>query len=98
MSQQHRDGLRRLHRWQDGACYWCGRHTYLSNATSPQAATRDHVIPKSLGGPGSMDNIVLACRACNGSSGQATDWVPFKALPQWAGLVPPAQTARLVVD
>lgn len=31
--------------------------------------SRDHLIPKSLGGKGTYENIRLACRACNQGRG-----------------------------
>ncbi|MFT4217291.1 MAG: HNH endonuclease [Micropruina sp.] len=42
---------------RDGhACAYCGR----------PASTRDHVIPRSRGGPTSWLNLVAACAECNG--------------------------------
>jgi 5-methylcytosine-specific restriction endonuclease McrA len=35
----------------------------------PDLATLDHVVPKSIGGPLSRDNLVLACSACNNARG-----------------------------
>lgn len=40
-------------------CQYCG--TRISMTTG----TRDHVIPRSRGGPDTMLNVVTACRACN---------------------------------
>ena len=40
-------------------CQYCG--TRISMTTG----TRDHVIPRSRGGPDTMQNVVTACRACN---------------------------------
>ncbi len=42
---------------RDGhACAYCGR----------EASTRDHIVPRSRGGPTSWLNLVAACAACNG--------------------------------
>lgn len=42
---------------RDGAvCQYCGR----------PAENVDHVIPRSKGGPHTWDNVVAACRRCNG--------------------------------
>ncbi|HEY6839074.1 MAG TPA: HNH endonuclease, partial [Geobacteraceae bacterium] len=37
-------------------CQYCGR----------AAENVDHVVPRSRGGPHSWDNVVAACRRCNG--------------------------------
>ena len=36
---------------------------------TPDAASVDHIIPKSEGGRNTIDNIVVACRQCNSSRG-----------------------------
>ena len=41
-------------------CEFCG---------SDQDLSFDHIIPHSRGGPDSAENLVLACRHCNGSKG-----------------------------
>lgn len=41
-------------------CCYCGSGITLS---------LDHLLPKSLGGPGSGDNLVWCCRSCNSSKG-----------------------------
>lgn len=50
----------------DGRCQYCGVSLVLAEAT------RDHVLPRSQGGVTSWENIVLACRACNGRKGGRT--------------------------
>jgi 5-methylcytosine-specific restriction endonuclease McrA len=45
-----RDGFR---------CQYCGVKISLTNGT------RDHVIPRSRGGPDTLANVVTACRPCN---------------------------------
>ena len=49
----------------------------------------DHLIPRSRGGPSSSDNMVWACRACNGSRGD-------KGIFQWLGLKQKDHLHRLV--
>jgi 5-methylcytosine-specific restriction endonuclease McrA len=45
---------------RDGfACQYCGIRVSMATGT------RDHVIPRSRGGPDTMLNVVTACRACN---------------------------------
>lgn len=74
-----RDGL---------ACRYCGvpvfRRPPKSCARYPQcleALTRDHVIPKSLGGEKVVDNIVIACRRCNDDKGDAPARGVWSLLP-----------------
>lgn len=43
------------------SCFWCGnRETRL---------TRDHIIPKAIGGLDGFENIVWACEKCNNERG-----------------------------
>jgi 5-methylcytosine-specific restriction endonuclease McrA len=52
---------------RDGfACQYCG--TRLSMNTG----TRDHVLPRSRGGPDTLANVVAACRSCNGRKDDRT--------------------------
>jgi 5-methylcytosine-specific restriction endonuclease McrA len=46
-----------------GCCLRCGETENLS---------RDHVIPLSLGGPNTMENLQLLCVSCNARKGQDT--------------------------
>ena len=45
-------------------CQYCGKHSV--------AMTIDHVIPKSLGGTDSWENLVCACSECNSKKGDRT--------------------------
>ncbi len=49
-----------------GICAYCGKILPLS------AATLDHVVPQAQGGPDAWDNLVTACRRCNGRKGGRT--------------------------
>ena len=45
---------------RDGhVCMYCG------NEFHSKLLTRDHIIPKSQGGPDIWDNVITACKACN---------------------------------
>lgn len=47
-----------------------GPHCHYCKKPLPHAKrTIDHVVPKSLGGPSSLDNYVLACGGCNRKKG-----------------------------
>ena len=55
-----------------GRCVYCGipaRRPGRGVKRAPALAPLDHVVPRSLGGPLSRDNIVLACSACNNERG-----------------------------
>lgn len=41
-------------------CLYCGKHF------SAAKLSRDHVIPRSQGGPDVWENVATACRSCNG--------------------------------
>lgn len=44
----------------------------------PRAASREHLIPRSLGGSNNKTNVVIACRRCNNGRRSEMDWVPFR--------------------
>lgn len=57
-------------------CYWC--RTWLRR----QDATLDHVIPRAEGGPRHRaDNLVPACRDCNGDRGR--EWERSAIGQEW---------------
>lgn len=64
-------------------CYWCGirvhyaRRGHRNFVNDDTQATRDHLQPRSAGGVGSLDNVVVACKRCNNERGARTDWIPF---------------------
>lgn len=59
--------LRKLHKASNGVCHYCGRKT--NREISRLYPTRDHIVPRSFGGPNTMDNYVLACAGCNSERG-----------------------------
>ena len=75
--------------WRRGKlCFWCGvavkyipakrRRRHEREGTMPSnAATREHIQPKSQGGTPGNRNIVVACISCNGKRGTDTTWVPL---------------------
>lgn len=48
-----------VYRRDRGVCAYCGRPIPIEDASL------DHVVPQSLGGPATWDNLVNACRRCN---------------------------------
>ena len=49
---------------QSGKCHYC-HHRMTLDFNFLCSATRDHVIPRSKGGPDHHSNIVCACLRCN---------------------------------
>ncbi len=65
-----------------GCCVYCGvetRRLQKGLSRSPDLATLDHVVPRSMGGPLTQENLVLACQACNNVRG-VMDADAFRAL------------------
>ncbi|MEK7413410.1 MAG: HNH endonuclease [Planctomycetota bacterium] len=50
----------------DFACQYCGARIGISSGT------RDHVVPRSRGGPDNLSNVVTACGKCNTTKGDRT--------------------------
>ncbi len=48
-----------IYRRDRGVCAYCGRQVTFADASM------DHVLPLSLGGPSTWENLVNACRRCN---------------------------------
>ena len=67
------DHFTHLHAWQNNRCFFC-------NAPMGKGYTVEHIIPRSLGGPHTPQNVVLSCRDCNCHSRQNklfhTEWRP----------------------
>ena len=62
-------------------CHYCGK------PVTKRTRSRDHVVPRSLYGPNSLDNLVLAHKDCNVRRGNKIDkcWCSFcqKANERW---------------
>ena len=68
--------LTRAVRARDGdACRYCGKTVRWEDRKGPDGGTYDHIDPD---GPNNPDNLVVACRSCNGRKGRRT--------PERAGL------------
>lgn len=51
-------------------CVYCGAPLIRGNGTSqPNAATLDHIKPRSKGGWDNLENLATACRKCNSRKG-----------------------------
>jgi 5-methylcytosine-specific restriction endonuclease McrA len=60
-------------------CYLCAVETppELQGTYAPNAPTIDHVVPLTLGGGHTRDNVRCACRSCNGRKGNRLE-IPGK--------------------
>ena len=57
---------RNIYARDQNRCQYCGKHFPLSELTL------DHVVPRTLGGVSSWDNLVCACVKCNSRKGGRT--------------------------
>lgn len=53
---------------QGGKCHYCGGKMRLAYGYQ-NSVTRDHIIPRSAGGPTTAFNLVGACYRCNQEKG-----------------------------
>jgi len=65
---RRRQSVVKLFNEQAGKCHYCKEDMVLEYGHK-KSATRDHVIPKSKGGPTKRWNIVGACYDCNTRKG-----------------------------
>ena len=61
VQRKHRSAVTRemLYKQYDGRCQLCGKKLTLDNMTL------DHIVPLNLGGADRLENIQIACFACN---------------------------------
>jgi 5-methylcytosine-specific restriction endonuclease McrA len=74
--------IQRLSESQNHRCCYCGQHTFIGSKTPKgfskwQLATVEHVVPRSLGGSNSWENLVMACSECNNLRGNLPDAMAF---------------------
>lgn len=73
---------------QNHRCCYCGNSMTYHNFCSPgpippNAMTRDHVVPKSYGGCGYYENIVIACSQCNSLRGNLDANIFHRLMEEW---------------
>jgi hypothetical protein len=74
---QHKRTIR--HRFRAGIfAHWAHQCAYCSQP----ADTLDHVVPRSAGGLTVAENLVPACRRCNGAKSSA-DWREWFTAQSW---------------
>lgn len=68
-----RSHMSQIFKRDNGMCHYCSAPVYYKNCgLSPagrRQATKDHVFPKSMGGPNAVHNYVLSCYECNNDRG-----------------------------
>jgi 5-methylcytosine-specific restriction endonuclease McrA len=68
-----RPSARNIFLRDDYQCQYCGEHFHVRDLTL------DHVTPRAQGGPDTWENLVTACKSCNGKKADRT--------PEEAGMV-----------
>ena len=58
--------LRSWARAEHPVCYLCGNNVSFSDENDDRAYTADHIWPVSFGGESIIENLLPACRQCNG--------------------------------
>lgn len=74
--------LKRLRKRFGGKCFYCRVELTLPrepNSRKKTRVTRDHLIPRSKGGPQGRSNVVAACYACNNLRGNMP-WLDYLVL------------------
>ena len=54
----------RLAEAQNWRCCWCHQPMALERKR-PDSATFEHIVPRCMGGPDRIENVVIACNDCN---------------------------------
>lgn len=73
-SERRQRCIRRLLGQQGGKCFYC------QQAISEDDASLDHLVPKSAGGLGADNNLVVCCRPLNFFLGNVTFKVKLRIL------------------
>lgn len=73
---------------QNHRCCYCGhlmiRHLHQNGRPTPRnAATKDHVLPKTYGGATTYENMVAACLQCNNLRGEIDAITFYNIIQKW---------------
>lgn len=85
------NAVRRYARDAHPNCYICGRALVFENSNCDQAFTAEHLWPSSVGGDSNEDNLLPACKACNGAKDNVVSWVATDIHSLYLGLNPPVE-------
>lgn len=92
--------LHKLSEAQNHRCCYCGRGTWIASFNEGgnigSMATLEHVIARADGGTDSLDNLVMACHACNVKRGSSISAEHYWEIKQ--GLRPKPQKPTKVYD
>lgn len=73
LAEARRAKLLRCSEQQNHRCCYCGSKTwhpfYGETGSKRLLATLEHVVPRSMGGTDSMNNLTMACSRCNSTRG-----------------------------
>ncbi|KFU81003.1 HNH endonuclease [Amycolatopsis lurida] len=76
--------LRELAAASGAACWLCGHRIDLGlPARHKMSFTADHIVPRSKGGPDTLDNARPAHRTCNSSRGNRAHEAPMPTSRRW---------------
>lgn len=69
---------KRVYIRDEGKCRYCKKRIEWEAVTDSgqRDVTLDHIVPKSLGGANSEDNLTIACYRCNNVKGSRTNILP----------------------
>ena len=74
--------LRRLLYLQGGRCFYCGGQLPL------EVASIDHVIPQSMGGDNSLEDVVACCKTLNQLFAALSPKRKIEIMRNWNGQLP----------
>ena len=72
--------IRRTSWREQSRCWWCNvilTRPVTTGTQSPDARTREHIMPSSFGGGDGDENVVAACYRCNTARGRDLTWVAY---------------------
>ncbi len=91
--EEHSRVVRFLARRDGGfACAYCG------SVLSPSAATLEHVVPLSKGGPDDAENMVIACFECNNLAGDLSVMEKLKKIRERLARLEAAENAAEIKE
>ena len=88
--RQERTFRQRLFDESGGQCLYCGENI------GEQGFEKDHIYPRSQGGPDIWYNLIAACRRCNDSKGRQTPYQWLGGLSTWDAFCARVEAADLV--
>ena len=87
--RQERTFRQRLFDESGGQCLYCGANI------GEQGFEKDHICPRSQGGPDIWHNLIAACRSCNDSKGRQTPYQWLRGPSTWDAFCARVEAADL---